>query len=342
MRNFWGSALVTLICMIGAFIYGGPSAAFAVLILGVLEVSVSLDNAVANAKVLKDMSRFWQVAFLTVGIFIAVFVVRLILPVEIVALAANLSFMDTAHMLINDPVQYSHHLHEAHLSISAFGGMFLLMVFLDFVFNDEKEHFWLGAVEEKLASFGGVDGIKAFVALAVLMGIASVLEGVKSATFLYAGSLGLVIFFAMSLLKNLFEEKETGDAVVNTVKKGGLVSFLYLEVLDASFSLDGVIGAFAISKDPVVIGMGLTIGAMFVRSLTVYLVKKGTLDELVYLEAGAMCAIGVLALIMISSGFVDIPELFTALVGAVLIGLSVWSSLRHKKKEFALSAPAEA
>lgn len=340
MRNFWGSALVTLICMIGAFIYGGPAAAFAVFILGVLEVSVSFDNAVANAKVLKEMTRFWQLMFLTVGIFIAVFVVRLILPVEIVALAADISFMDTANMLINDPVQYSHHLHDAHLPISAFGGMFLLMVFLDFVFNEEKEHFWLGAVEEKLASLGGVQGIQAFVSLGALMGIASVLDDAKSATFLYSGALGLVIYFGMSLLKNMFEEKEDGEAVVDTIKKGGLISFLYLEVLDASFSLDGVIGAFALSKDPVVIGLGLFIGAMFVRSLTVYLVKKGTLDELVYLEAGAMCAIGVLAVIMIGSGFVEIPELFTAFVGAVLIGLSVVSSLRHKKKEAALQLQA--
>lgn len=338
MRNFWGSALVTLTCLIGAFIYGGPVAAFAVLILGVFEVSVSLDNAVANAKVLKDMSRLWQMLFLTVGIFIAVFVVRLILPVEIVALAADISFMDTADMLFNNPVQYSHLLHEAHLPISAFGGMFLLMVFLDFAFDTDKEHFWLGSVEEKLSSLGGVNGIQAFVALGALMGVSSVLEGDKSATFLYAGSLGLVIYFGMSLLKNLFEKEEEGEQVVETVKKGGLISFLYLEVLDASFSLDGVVGAFAISKDPIIIGLGLTIGAMFVRSLTVYLVKQGTLNELVYLEAGAMCAIGVLALIMLGSGFVEIPEVFTALIGAFLIGLSVMSSLRHKKKEAALEA----
>lgn len=338
MRHFWGSSVVTLFCLLAAFYYGGPTAAFFVLMLGCMEVSLSFDNAVYNAKILKQMSDFWRLMFLTVGIFIAVFLVRLLLPVEIVALAAKLSFVETASMLINDPAQYSHHLHEAHLPISAFGGIFLFMIFLDFVFNTEKEHFWLGALERKIASFGGIQGMQAFIAMAALVGISSMLGEVKSEKFLYAGSLGLVAYFGLSLLKNCFEDDESGEQVADTVKKGGILSFLWLEVVDSAFSLDGVIGAFAVSKDPVIIGLGLFIGAMFVRSMTVFLVKKGTLDELVYLESGAMCAIGVLSLIMIGSGFFAIPEVFTAFIGAILIGLSVVSSLRHKKKEAALEA----
>jgi hypothetical protein len=343
MRDFWGSALVTLACMIGAFVYGGPSAAFMVLILGVMEVSVSFDNAVVNAKVLKNMTPLWRILFLWVGILIAVFVVRLILPVGIVSVAANIGLMETAHMVFENPEEYSRHLHEAHLAISAFGGIFLLMVFFDFLFNDEKEHHWLGAIEAKFGSWGSIEGLNSIVALAILVGVSSVLEGAKSATFLYSGALGLFIYFAMNMLKNCFEDPEEGEAAVDTVKKGGFFSFMYLEVLDASFSMDGVIGAFAITKDPVIIMLGLAIGAMFVRSMTVYLVKAGTLDELIYLEAGAMYAIGVLGIIMLTSGFVHVPELFTAFVGAILIGLAIYSSLRWKKNNAGTAAaPAAA
>jgi hypothetical protein len=105
-----------------------------------------------------------------------------------------------------------------------------------------------------------------------------------------------------------------------------------LEVLDASFSFDGVIGAFAITQDVVIIMLGLAIGAMFVRSLTVYLVRKNTLDEYVFLEHGAHYAIGVLAGIMLVSMTHPVPEVITGLTGAVLIGLSVISSVRYRKR----------
>ena len=81
--------------------------------------------------------------------------------------------------------------------------------------------------------------------------------------------------------------------------KAAFFMFLYLEVLDASFSFDGVIGAFAITNDIVLMALGLGIGAMYVRSLTVYLVRQGTLDDYVYLEHGAHYAIGALAVILL-------------------------------------------
>lgn len=331
IRHYWGSLLITAICMVGAFLYGGLPAAFLVFVLGVMEVSVSFDNAVVNAKVLKDMDRFWQLMFLTVGIFIAVFAMRFILPIGIVALAADIGFMDTANMIFKEPETYAQHLHDAHLSISAFGGMFLLMVFLDFLFDHEKEHHWLGSIEEKLGRLGSHDAISVVVALAILLGVASFLEGEQVAQVSYAGLLGLFLYFLMSMLKNAFEDEEVGEAVVDGAKKAGFFSFMYLEVLDASFSLDGVVGAFAISKDPILIMLGLGIGALFVRSITVHLVRTGKLDELVYLEHGAMYAIGALALIMLSSAFVHVPELLTGFVGAILIGLAIMSSIRYDK-----------
>jgi len=108
----------------------------------------------------------------------------------------------------------------------------------------------------------------------------------------------------------------------------------YLEVLDASFSFDGVIGAFAITSDVVIIMLGLAIGAMFVRSMTIYLVEKGTLDAYVYLEHGAHYAIGALALIMLASGTgLHIPEVITGLVGVAFIVWAVISSISYSKKQ---------
>ena len=89
--------------------------------------------------------------------------------------------------------------------------------------------------------------------------------------------------------------------------------FLYLEVLDASFSFDGVIGAFAITNDIVLMALGLGIGAMYVRSLTVYLVRQGTLDDYVYLEHGAHYAIGALAVILLVTIQYEINEVITGL-----------------------------
>jgi len=111
-------------------------------------------------------------------------------------------------------------------------------------------------------------------------------------------------------------------------------------VLDASFSFDGVIGAFAITNDVVIIMLGLAIGAMFVRSMTVFLVYKGTLQEFVYLEHGAHYAIGILALIMFASVHYHIPEWFTGLSGLAFILVSLWSSIRYRRRLAAQDALA--
>jgi hypothetical protein len=149
---------------------------------------------------------------------------------------------------------------------------------------------------------------------------------------LISGIYGVMLFVIVDSLGALFEDEEEGEQVSAAIKRGSVMSFLYLEVLDASFSFDGVIGAFAITKDVVIIMLGLAIGEMFVRSLTVYLVRKGTLDEYVFLEHGAHYAIGSLAAIMLISMTHHISEVVTGLVGALLIGMSVFSSVLYRRK----------
>ena len=115
------------------------------------------------------------------------------------------------------------------------------------------------------------------------------------------------------------------------VHRGGLGAFIYLEVLDASFSFDGVIGAFALTTNLFIIAIGLGIGAFYVRALTIMLVERKTLGQYRYLEHGAFYAILVLAVIMYVQTLVHIPEVITGLIGAALIGLSFMSSLRYNR-----------
>jgi len=329
MQHFRLSFLVTLICVVLSYLWASVYGAFITLILGVLEVSLSFDNAVVNASILKRMDAKWQQYFLTWGILVAVFGMRLLFPIAIVAVATGISFAGVTDMALNDTETYAQHLMASHIQIAAFGGMFLLMVFFSFIFDEGKELHWLGYLEEKLASWGKLEAIEVIISLSLLLLIQGLLPEEVRLEALVAGVFGVILFVTVDSLAALFEE---GEAVSGLVKKAGMMSFIYLEVLDASFSFDGVIGAFAITQDVVIIMLGLAMGAMFVRSLTVYLVRQGTLDEYIFLEHGAHYAIGVLAAIMLLSMTVHVPEVITGLAGAILIALSVYSSIQYKKE----------
>ncbi len=331
MQYFRFSIFVTFLCLAVSFWWGGLIAVYIALILAVLEISLSFDNAVVNASVLKRMDKRWQNYFLTWGILIAVFGMRLILPVLIVSVATHIEFVLVAKMALEDPATYSHHLNSVHVQIAAFGGMFLLMVFFSFILDDAKELHWLGRIEERLSELGRLKAIEIILALGLLLFLQQWLPLEIRDHALVAGISGLILYVMVDSFSELFEGEQEIEEVAQAIKKSGLASFVYLEILDASFSFDGVIGAFAITQDVVVIMLGLAIGAMFVRSLTVYLVNKGTLDQYVYLEHGAHYAIGVLAVIMLASMRYHISEVVTGSIGAILIVLSIISSIRYNK-----------
>lgn len=334
MRHFQLSIYFTLGCLAVAFWFGGTQAVVLAMILGVLEVSLSFDNAVVNASVLKRMSSLWQHRFLTWGIVVAVFGMRLLFPVLIVAFATDLSLINVAEMAINEPEQYSQHLHNAHPFIAAFGGTFLLLVAFSFLFDDARDIYWLGSIEKKIQAIGKIDAISTTLALLFLLITYKLVENTQQHDVLLGGILGVFLYGLVSSLDRFFQsESDQETDTVDLVKKGGAMAFIYLELLDASFSFDGVIGAFAITRDIVIIMLGLGIGAMFVRSLTVFLVHQGTLDDYVFLEHGAHYAIGILAIIMLITTHTPIPEVFTGLIGAGLIILSVFSSIQHKKQK---------
>lgn len=351
MKHFRGSFLVTVICLGLAgwwgYEHGGVSGALTAIgvaaILSIMEVSLSFDNAVVNASVLKGWDEFWLKLFLGLGMIIAVFGMRLVFPIVIVAVAADLGLTEVWNLALSDPKSFSGHLTAHHAEVAAFGGMFLLLVFLNFLLDDEKETHWLGNFEKKLGSLGKVSSISVMVSLAALLFASTFVEEAQRMIVLVAGIWGILVYVGVDMLSSLLEKSESDENsnVGEMVKRGGIGGFLYLEVLDASFSFDGVIGAFAITSDVVIIMLGLAIGAMFVRSMTVFLVKKGTLDEFVYLEHGAHYAIGILAVIMLASMHVHVPELITGLTGVAFIAASLWSSIQYKKKHAALEAAEE-
>ena len=339
MQHFRLSFLVTAILLGVAgwwgYTHGGTPGLLRSLwiaaVLGVLEVSLSFDNAVVNASVLRNWNAFWQRLFLTVGIIVAVFGMRLIFPVLIVCVATRLGLLDVWHMALNNPDEYARNLTSRHAEVAAFGGAFLLLVFLNFLFDEEKELHWLGWIEEKVGKYGS-DGFAILLTLLAVFGAMSVVPEARKLPVLTAGVVGTLVYVGVHWFSGLLEEEESDPNIGKIVSQGSIGGFIYLEVLDASFSFDGVIGAFAITNDVVIIMLGLAIGAMFVRSMTVFLVHQGTLEQFVFLEHGAHYAIGILALIMFASVEYHIPEWFTGLSGVAFILVSIWSSIRYRHR----------
>jgi uncharacterized protein len=359
LRTFGASIGVAVVGLVLGWLYGGGTGLALTAILAILEVSLSFDNAVVNATILVRMSPFWQKIFLTVGVAIAVFGMRLVFPLLIVAITAKLNPVEAIRLALEkgDPDHkgtYGYLLHQAHPSIAAFGGMFLLMLFLDFVL-EERELTWLSWIERPLARIGKLDQLSVVIALGALALSAYTLGDTadttnhhRISTVLVAGVLGICTYLLVNGLGEMFHTDEDaleeegghvhiakdGRRMVQAVGKAAFFLFLYLEVLDASFSFDGVVGAFAITSDPIIIAIGLGVGAMFIRSLTVFLVRKGTLSEYEYLEHGALWAIGALAVILLVTIEYEVPEVVTGLIGVGFIAAAFVSSIvRNKRAE---------
>ncbi|EJJ26635.1 DUF475 domain-containing protein [Rhizobium sp. CF142] len=334
----WAFIITALGLALGAFLgwqstgtLGGMATVFFVCtVLAVLEISLSFDNAIVNANKLKEMTPVWQHRFLTWGIVIAVFGMRIVFPLAIVAIAAKIGPWEALVLAAREPAEYARIMNDAHLPIAAFGGTFLMMVGLSYFFNHEKEVHWIGSLERVMARSATIKGIEiAFVLLLILL-FSYLLEGEDAITFVYCAIYGLVTFLAVEVIGGLLDASQRA---MSEAAKGGLGAFIYLEVLDASFSFDGVIGAFALTQNLFIIAIGLGIGAMYVRSMTIMLVEKGTLAEYRYLEHGAFYAILILSVIMYVQTLTHIPEVITGLGGAALIGISLWSSIRYNRQE---------
>ncbi|PSJ38429.1 DUF475 domain-containing protein [Allosphingosinicella deserti] len=340
LSYFKGAFLFTIVCLGLAVwlgwettgsVVGTAGLLWIVIVLSILEVSLSFDNAVVNASVLKEMSPVWRQRFLTWGIAIAVFGMRIVFPLLIVAIAARLGPIEALKLAAGNPAEYERIITSAHVGIAGFGGAFLAMVGLKFFFDRDKDIHWIGLIERRLASLASVHAIEIGVVLLSLYGVSKLLpsEG-EALTFIVAGIFGILAHLAVEAVNSLLEPD--AHAIAGGAARSGLAGFLYLNLLDSAFSFDGVIGAFALSNNIFVIALGLGIGAMFVRSMTIMLVDKGTLAHYRYLEHGAFWAIIALAVVMLLSARFHIPEVITGVVGAVFIGLSLYGSARYNRR----------
>lgn len=332
LRIFWLSGLITLALGVWMLTHGGLVALWLFAILVVLEVTFSFDNAVINSRVLVRMSPFWQKLFLTVGIFIAVFVVRFLVPIIIVMLTSGLGFMEVVNLALNDAENYGKTLHDAAPTIDAFGGTFLIMIGISYFMDRKKDIHWLRTIEKYLARAGNYETLKVFVMLAAAMALYFTVDDAHKTTVLIASILGTLLHLGLELFGTFFEKRQ-GVSTGKLVGMAAFGAFMYLEVLDASFSLDGVIGAFAITNEIALIIAGLGAGAIWVRSLTVYLMKSGTLSKYRYLEHGAHWAILALGVIMFVKLYqVNPPEWLTGSLGLIVISIAVISSIIEQKR----------
>lgn len=332
LKIFWFPTTLSILLLIGVWATLGFHAFVIALLLVILEVTLSFDNAVVNAKILARMTEKWQQRFLTWGILVAVFGTRFVLPIFIVAAAVAMSPWAVTQLAFFHPEEYGHLLEGAHYAIAAFGGSFLLMVALKYFFDDAKDVHWIRVIERHIARWGRIEAVEIGLSLVILL-IISALVPHASGTILAAGIIGIVLFIAMQGIANSFSVEAKAAAGA-----GSVALFLYLNVLDAAFSLDGVVGAFAITSELLIIIIGLGIGAYFVRTLTVYLVQRKTLETLTYLEHGAHWAILGLAGAMLISLFREVPEVITGLVGIVFVAASYWSSIREGRKAHEVEA----
>lgn len=352
-KYFLNSSLFTIIAIITCFYLGGTSAVIIGITLSILEISLSFDNAVVNASVLSSMDEVWRKRFLTWGILIAVFGARLVIPILIVSITAGMNPMAVFNAAFFDTATYAHLIENIHIYVSGFGSAFLGMVFLKFFFDESKENHWIPFIEKYMQKLGTIESVQSLVMLAVTAGFSTFLIGEAKSEYLMSSICGIIIYLIIDGITAFIEPKENSDtneiytstthenarasiassSPLKPLIRGGIVSFLYLEILDTSFSLDGVIGAFAITQDIVIILLGLTIGSFFVRSLTIFMVDKKALQQLAYLEHGAFWSVGILALFMLLKTKFHISELIIVGVTISVLIISVMHSyIVHKRQ----------
>ncbi|NDC21846.1 DUF475 domain-containing protein [bacterium] len=324
-KIFGFSIFITITALIVALVYSGPAAAMTTLFLIAVEMAISFDNAIVNAKVLAKLSHFWQQIFLTVGILIAIFVVRFLLPIVIVMLTANLAFHDVINLALNDTAKYGEKLHDAHAAIAGFGGSFLLALSIYFLLDDERKVFWIKRIEKPLQKFGGTVWLPPVIVLSVVS-IMALFAHSHAQEFLRAAIAGTLTYTLLKVILD-FVERFAPSGKKTYTGWPALLGFLYLEVLDASFSFDGVLGAFAITNQVLLIALGLGVGAVWVRSFTIMMVRRGTLATYKYLDHGAHYAILILALALLLGVYVEIPD---AVIGLSSIGVILFSFIASK------------
>lgn len=337
LKFFTPSIFLTITAVVAAYYYLGPAAAVSTMILISIEVAFSFDNAVINAKVLDRLPRFWQQLFLTVGMLIAIVGMRFVFPIVIVMVTSGQSWSAVIDDALNNPGEYAKHLKEAHPTISAFGGAFLMTLTAYFFLDTARKELWLKRTERSLQKIGGNIWLPPLLVL-ILVFIAGLFAGHEQTKVWEAGVAGVIVYTVIKLFIDVLGKVAHLDGAAKYTGWGAFGAFIYLEILDASFSFDGVLGAFAITDKVLIIALGLGVGAIWVRSLTIYMVRHGILKSYKYLEHGAHYAIFFLSIALFAGLYLEVPEAVTGIAGIGVILASFFSSLEARKKRQKITA----
>jgi hypothetical protein len=294
----------------------------------VLEVVQSVDNAIVNAHMLKTMSEKARKWFLVWGIFFAVFVARGALPLLIVWLTTpGVSFLQAAAATFgSDPLAHDAMERSAGILLVG-GGMFLLLLYFHWLFLEKKDPYFLP--DQWVREQHGVW----FFALAALLLVWLMYEMRANPYAMIAAAAGNAVFFI------LYGFRQVAEAAEHRIENAGsdLSKLMFLEVLDLSFSIDGIFGAFAFTTNVGLILIGNGIGAIVVRELTIKGVDR--VGKYKWLKNGAMTSIGFLGAFMVMEALgVHLPEWLPTATTLSIVGVAFWASHRHLQRNGDASA----
>ena len=299
------------------------TALFTIVGLSLFEIISSVDNAIINAEVLSTMSKRARRWFLTWGMLVAVFLVRGLLPLAIIwAFNTSLSVGQVLSAAWSSDPLVQESIHKSAPILLIAGGVFLLFLFLHWLFLEDK-HMGLPRAEK----FFMAKGVWFYAVVSILLAIIAWFALQESNLMGFGAVVGSTLFFITHGFKQNAKEQE--KKMLGSVQSD-ISKLFFLEIIDATFSLDGVLGAFAFTLSVLLILIGNGLGALVVRQLTIAGVER--IKKYIYLKNGAMYSILVLGIIMIlhSFGF-DIPEYVSPLATFIIIGFFFWKSKLHIK-----------
>ena len=291
--------------------------------LALFEIIISVDNAIINAEVLATMSKKGRRWFLLWGIIIAVFLVRGLLPWVIVwASSPSLGFIGSFTASFSSDPKVAEVIAQSAPILLIGGGTFLIFLFFHWIFLEPKHY---GIIGEE---FIHKKGVWFFAVVSVLLAAIVWLAIKKNPIMAFGAVVGSTAFF----ITHGFKENAEKEMLEGSSKMSDLSKIFYLEVIDATFSVDGILGAFAFTFVLPLILVGNGIGALVVRQLTISNIER--VKKYKYLKNGAMYSILALGVVMLLHSFgAHIPEWSTPVLTFAIIGYFFWKSVKALKND---------
>lgn len=294
--------------------------------LALFETITSIDNAIINAEVLSKMSEKARKWFLIWGLIIAVVAVRGLLP-SLIIWSANpsLTFDQVISATLSGDEKAAQAIEHSGPPLLMAGGVFLIFLFFHWLFLERKNYGLLGE------RFFHAQGVWFFAVVSILLAIIVWYSIKMSGDLAFGAVVGSTAFFIVHGFKENAEQKEK-ELLEGKSSMSDLSKLLYLEVIDMTFSIDGVIGAFAFTFSIPLILIGNGIGAFMVRELTLRNIEN--VKKYIYLKNGAMYSILVLGAIMTLDAFgFEIPHWISPVATFLIVGYFLWKSLENIKRE---------